>query len=88
MLPPLKKEERAAGVGGPRREDWEYIINPTQFARQLANAAINDPGTERKAMLFYLDDEEIRFDRFTSEARVMVCHLTRRPHGRRQNKSR
>lgn len=35
-----------------------------------------DPGTERKAMLFYCDGRELAFVRFSSEARVFVMELT------------
>lgn len=53
------------------------IINPSNFAKELIEAVESDPGTERKAMLFYVDDEQIRFVRARSEARVMTLEFTR-----------
>lgn len=54
------------------------IINPTNFAKKLIEAVENDPGTERKAMLFYLDDKEVEFKEISSEARVCVLYLQSR----------
>ncbi len=51
------------------------IINPTHFAKELIAAVEDDPGTERKAMLFYVNGRKVRFVRFRSEARVMVMEL-------------
>jgi hypothetical protein len=54
------------------------IVTPIQFARELVQAVDRDPGAERKAMLFYLDDEEeIAFVRVRSEARITVIEFTR-----------
>ena len=59
------------------KSNYRRIINPTLFAKELVLAVISDPGTENKAMLFYVDDMEVGYVNITSEARVTVLHLTR-----------
>ena len=60
------------------RGDGTRIISPMQFAEEFMLAVVNDPGSERKAMLFYLDGEEIAFVAARSEARVTVIEFTRK----------
>ena len=60
------------------REDGTKLINPAQFLEEFMLAVVNDPGTERKLMLFFLDEEEICFVCARSEARVMSLEFKRR----------
>ena len=54
------------------------IVSPKTFAEHFRDAIVSDPGCERKAMLFYLDDENVEFDHFESQARCTSLHLKRR----------
>jgi hypothetical protein len=56
---------------------YRRIINPTIFARELVDAVSNDPGSENKVMLFYVDDTEVGYVGITSEARITVLKLTK-----------
>lgn len=60
------------------REDGTKLINPWDFVQELMVTIASDPGTEKKLMLFYLDDEEISFVCARSEARVMSLEFKRR----------
>lgn len=59
---------RAPEFGGP--------ITPAQFLQHVLDIALDDPGTERKCMLFYNGSQELRFLGARSEARVMVLEFT------------
>ena len=60
------------------QEEIKRLINPRQFVTEVMAAIASDPGTEKKLMGFYLDDEEIQFVEARSEARVMSITFTRR----------
>ena len=67
------REDKKPGSG--------QIIDPASFALAMVEAVHADPGCERKAMLFRLDDgsefgREVRFQKFESGSRVLTLVLT------------
>lgn len=53
-------------------------VTPSQFVEEFMGAVVNDPGCERKLMLFYVDGEEVWFVATKSEAKVTSIELSRK----------
>ena len=54
------------------------FLNPARLLEWLGGVVANDPGTERKVMLFWLDNECLELIECHSEARVCSMSFRRR----------
>lgn len=75
----IENEQKSDGVCALKHR----IVCPVTFGHEFADAVAGDPGCERKAMQFYVRDEngnerELAFVEFHSQARCTVLVLEER----------